>query len=478
MTAKDRRDDIPVLVVDLDGTLIRSDTLFEIFWGGLSESWRALPAAIRGLRHGRAALKRALAGLAGIDAEHLPYNDVVLDYVREWRAGGGRAVLATAADQSVAERIAAHLGLFDEVYGSDGATNLKGPRKAEMLAQRFGESGYAYIGDSAADLPVWQGARKAVTIDGSPALQRRVAALGTESENLGSGTGPAYIAALRPHQWLKNILVFVPAVVGHVSDPAILLQAVLAFAAFSLVSSSGYVLNDLMDLRADRAHPRKSQRPLAAGRVPIAHGTFMVPLLLFAGLGLAALGGLALLGVIASYFVLTTLYSLALKRIAVADICTLAGLYTMRIIAGGLATGLGLSVWLLAFSMFFFVSLAAIKRQAELVDLANRGVRRARRRGYHVDDLPLVSQVATASGYVSVMVLALYLNSPAVQTLYTTPWLLWGICLVVLYWITRIALITSRGQMDDDPIVFAVRDRVSLVCIMLLFACVIGAAVL
>ncbi|WP_397542647.1 UbiA family prenyltransferase [Roseovarius salis] len=478
MTAKDRRDGIPLLVVDLDGTLIRSDMLFESFWAGLSENWQAIPAALRGLARGRAALKRSLADVASLEVEHLPYNEIVLDYIRDWRASGGRAVLVTASDQSIADRIAAHLDLFDEVHGSNGEVNLKGHTKAEMIRERFGGTGYAYIGDSAADIPVWQGARHAVTMDAPAVLRRRLAEVGKETENLDSGVVPAYVAALRPHQWLKNILVFVPVIAAHATDPVVLLKAVLAFAAFSLVSSSGYVLNDLMDLRADRTHPRKSQRPLASGRVPIAHGTLMVPLLLLAGLALAAVGGMPLLAVIGAYFVLTTLYSFFLKQIAVADICTLAGLYTMRIIAGGLATGLAPSVWLLAFSIFFFVALAAIKRQAELVDLVRRGMPAARRRGYHVDDLPLVAQMSTASGYVSVMVLALYLNSPAVQELYTTPWLLWGICLVVLYWITRIALITSRGQMDDDPIVFAMRDRTSIVCILFMACFVAGAALI
>ena len=478
MTAKDRREDTPVLVVDLDGTLIRSDTLYESFWAALSEDWRTLPAALLSLRRGRAALKRELARRAPIEVAHLPYNQAVLDHIRDWRAAGGRAVLVTAADQQLAERIAAHLGLFDEVHGSDGRTNLKGPRKAAMLAERFGEGGYAYIGDSAADLPVWAGAKRAVTITGSAALRRRVDGLGTPVEHLQSVPARAWLAAMRPHQWLKNILVFIPAIAAHASDPLVLAQAVLAFVAFSLVSSSGYVFNDLMDLAADRAHPRKSHRPLASGRLEISHGTAMVPLLLAAGLIVAAFGGGALLAVIATYFVLTTVYSLVLKQKAVADICTLAGLYTLRIIAGGLATGLVPSVWLLAFSMFFFVSLAAIKRQAELVDLVSRGVAGAKRRGYTTQDLPLVGQVATASGYVSVLVLALYVNSSSVRTLYENPWPLWGICLIVLYWITRIALITNRGHMNDDPIVFAVHDRTSLVCAALMAGFVLMAGAL
>ncbi len=478
MTAKDRRDDTAVLVVDLDGTLIRSDTLYETFWAGMAEDWRTLFTALSALGQGRAALKRRLALRARLDPERLPYNAAVLERIRTWRAAGGRAVLVTAADQALARSIADHLQLFDEVHGSDGRNNLKGPAKARFIAERYGEAGYAYIGDSAADLPVWKGAQKAITVDASPRLRRRVAALGGETEDIHSDRGWAWLAQLRPHQWLKNVLVFVPMLAAHAPSAPNLAGALLAFVAFSLVSSSGYVLNDLMDLAADRAHPRKCNRPLASGRLPIARGTLMMPLLLAAGLILAALGGGLLLAVIAGYFVLTTAYSTFLKQHAIADIGTLAALYTLRIIAGGAATGIAPSVWLLAFSMFFFFALAAVKRLAELVDLSRRGGAATKRRGYLVDDLPLVAQMTTASGYISVLVLALYLNSPAVQELYGAPWLLWGICLVLMYWISRIVLVAHRGLMNDDPVIYAVREPKSLACILLAGLCAIGAAAL
>jgi len=478
MTAKDRRDDKPVLVVDLDGSLIRSDMLYESFWAGMAEDWRTLPAALAALPRGRAALKQAMAGRTRLEPDRLPYNPAVLDYIARWRAAGGRAVLVTAADDSLARAIADHLGLFDEVHGSDGTTNLKGEAKARFVTDRYSEPGYAYIGDSAADLPVWRGADRAITVDAPPALRRQVAALDRETEHLAAARGWAWLAQLRPHQWLKNVLVFLPVAVSHSVTQPHLLAALLAFAAFSLVSSSGYVLNDLMDLRADRAHPRKRDRPLASGRLPIAHGTAMVPALLVAGLGLAALGGIWLLAVIAGYFLLTTAYSTFLKQHAVADIGTLAALYTLRIIAGAVATGVDPSVWLLAFSMFFFFSLAAVKRLAELVDLAGRGKVAARRRGYLVEDLPIVAQMTTTSGYLSVLVMALYLNSPAVQELYTSPWLLWGICLVLMYWVSRMALVAHRGQMTDDPIVYAVRDPISLLCVLAVALFALGAAVL
>jgi len=364
------------------------------------------------------------------------------------------------------------------VHGSDGTLNLKGGEKARFISTRYAETGYAYIGDSRADLAVWKGASRAITADAPAGLRRRVAALGGDSEDLSAGIRPAYLAQLRPHQWLKNVLVFVPLLASHSFGAWDILNALMAFAAFSLVSSSGYVLNDLMDLHADRTHPRKCNRPLASGRIPISHGTLMVPLLLLAGLGVAALNSLPLMAVIAIYFAATTAYSTFLKQHALADIGTLAALYTMRIIAGGVAAGIALSVWLLAFSMFFFFALAAVKRMAELVDLSNRGAISAKRRGYIVDDLPLVAQMATASGYISVLVLALYLNSPAVRELYTAPWMLWGICLVLMYWISKIVLVTHRGQMDDDPIVFATRDRISLLCVFLVGVFAVGATLL
>jgi 4-hydroxybenzoate polyprenyltransferase/phosphoserine phosphatase len=482
MTAQEKRADgpgeKPVLVVDLDGTLIRSDMLYESFWAGLSESWRTVPLAMRGLARGKAQLKARLANLTPLDPAALPYNPPVLDYIRAWRAEGGRTALVSATNTHLVQTIAAHVALFDEAFGSDGETNLKGARKAAFLTERYGEKGYAYIGDSSADLPVWQGAAKAITVDIPASLSRQVKATAPEVETLTSGVRPGYLAALRPHQWIKNILVFVPAIAAHDFSPQTVLLALLAFASFSLVSSCGYVLNDLMDLKADRAHPRKCRRPLASGRVPLAHGTVMVPLLLLGGLGLAALGGWPLFGVMVLYFLLTSLYSFALKQVAIADIGTLAGLYTLRIIAGALATGVELSVWLLAFSMFFFFALAAIKRQGELVDLKSRGVNKPQRRGYSVDDLPLVQQMSITSGYLSVLVLALYLNAPAVQQLYSAPWLLWGICLVLLYWISRLALKTHRGLMLDDPIVYALRDTKSLICVGLMAGFAVAAAVL
>ena len=469
----------PVLVVDLGGTLVRTDMLFETFWSALSKSWKTpFFLAATALRAGRAALKRRLRRLSDLDVAALPYDETVVGYVQRWRAAGGHTVLVTASDQQLAEAVADHLGLFDEVHGSDGRLNLAGPYKARFLEERFGAGGFAYVGDASADLPVWERAGKAVTVNPSRLLRSRVDALGTNAEHLTTAAPllTAYLSALRPHQWLKNVLVFLPMLTAHQIEAITFVQALLAFVSFSLVASSVYVLNDLLDLSADRAHPRKRNRPVASGALPIAHGTWMAPCLLLIGL----LAGLPLswqfLLVILAYYISTALYSLYLKRKTIVDICTLAGLYASRIVAGGVATDIPLSVWLLAFSIFFFFSLAAVKRYAELVDSVVASQAQSHGRGYRSTDLPIIGAMALASGYVSVLVMALYVNSPTVVSLYSRPYALWGICLVLLYWISRMVIVTHRGHMNDDPVMYAARDPVSQACVLLIVAFALGGA--
>ncbi|MCA8882270.1 MAG: UbiA family prenyltransferase [Rhodobacteraceae bacterium] len=469
-----------MLVVDLDGTLLRSDMLFETFWNAFSRDWRTPFRAVAALRGGKAALKRTLAQHSAVDVETLPYDPEVIAYVKNWRARGGRTALVTASDSELAAKIAAHLDIFDDVQGSDGEQNNKGPAKAALLAERYGDTGYAYMGDTHADLPVWDGARLAITVNAPAGLRRQADALGTAVEHLSTVPSSAapYLKALRPHQWLKNILIFLPLLAAHQYDGITFLKSLFAFAAFCMVASSVYVLNDLLDLAADRVHPRKCKRPFASGSVPIAHGTWLAGGLLSCGTVIAIFLGGPFLAAMVLYYIVTTAYSLYLKRQVIIDICVLAGLYTMRIVAGGAATGIPLSVWLLAFSIFFFFSLAAVKRQAELVDSAERGKLGASGRGYHVDDLPLISQIGISSGYVSVLVMALYVNSPAVTKLYTSPSALWGICLVLLYWVTRMVMVTHRGQMHDDPVVYAAKDRISQICALIIFAFAMGGALL
>lgn len=455
------RAELPVLVCDLDHCLIRTDMLYETFWAAVAARWTAPFAAAAALVRGRAALKAHLARASEMDPALLPYEEAVIEELRAWRAQGGRTVLVTASDQSIADRIAAHLGLFDEAHGSDGRRNLKGSEKAAFLREHFAGGRFIYMGDSAADLKVWNGAAGGISVNAHDAL-RRAAEAHTEMRHVGARQGmiaPA-LRAIRPHQWAKNVLVFLPIVAGHTLGAAEVTAAVMAFLAFSLVASSVYVLNDLLDLAADRVHPRKRNRPFASGALPLRHGTWMAPALLIAGAAISVALGPAFLAVMVLYYLTTTTYSLWFKRRPVIDICMLAALYALRIVAGGVAAGIELSVWLLAFSIFFFFSLAAVKRQAELVD-AIASERPISGRGYTHGDLPVIAMMAVAAGYVSVMVMALYVNSPAVLELYEAPEALWGICAILLYWLSRMVFITHRGQMHDDPVVFAVRDRVS-----------------
>jgi 4-hydroxybenzoate polyprenyltransferase len=467
-----------VLVVDLDGALLRSDMLFESFWSAFGKNWRSPFSSILALMKGRASLKRHLVEAASIDATTLPYDQKVLAFIEHWRLNEGRAVLVTASDQSFADQIGLHLGVFDEVHGLDGEQNLKSDVKAQFLDRQYGAGAYAYMGDSAADVPVWKRAAKAITVNASSSLRRDAEGVCANAEHLVTQASSAlpYLKALRPHQWLKNALVFLPMLAAHQLDGGTLLASLLAFICFSVVASSVYVLNDLLDLSADRAHPRKRNRPFASGSIPLSHGTGMAMGLIVIGVLLAALMGTAFLSVILGYLVLTTAYSLHLKRHMAVDICVLAGLYTARIVAGGVATGIELSVWLLAFSTFFFLSLAAVKRQAELIDSAARGQLTASGRSYQVDDLPIISMVAISAGYVSVLVMALYVNSPAVVELYNRPETLWGVSAVLLYWITRTVMIAHRGGMHDDPVVYAAKDRVSQICFLLILTFVSGGA--
>jgi 4-hydroxybenzoate polyprenyltransferase len=429
---------------------------------------------------GYSAFQKQLADRSKLDVVTLPYNSDVVDYVRCWHANGGRTALVTGSHQHIADKISRHVGEFDEAHGSSEGVNLKGTRKASFLEEKYGAGHFAYLGDSATDLPVWSKAAKAITVDAPPSLRARLDAAKSDVEHLPRTLHSATAAfqVLRPHQWSKNLLVFVPILAAHQFTLEALVQSLLAFISFSLMASSAYVLNDLLDLSADRTHPRKRNRPLASGALRIADGTFLVPVLLLGGLAIALAISGRFAAVMLAYYGMTLAYSLHLKRRLIIDICVLAGLYAFRLVAGGVAAGIELSVWLLAFSIFFFCSLAAVKRQAELVDGIASGLVMVKGRGYRPDDVNVIASMAAAAGYVSVLVMALYVNSPDVLHLYTQPQALWGICLVLLYWISRMVMMTHRGRMNDDPIVYAVTDRVSQACLLLIALFVAGASLL
>ncbi|CAN5225622.1 UbiA family prenyltransferase [soil metagenome] len=459
------------LVVDLDGTLLAGDMLLETaneyVAGG---PWRAIALVAR-LGGGRARTKEFLAERTVPDVAVLPYREDVLQYVRNERATGRRTILATATSLVIAERIADHLGLFDEVLGSTAGSNLKGPAKADLLVRTLGRGGFVYVGDSAADLAVWRVAAGAVVVSSRPRFVERVRAV-TSVEAVIPKPVPrpvrSLLAAVRPHQWTKNLLVVIPLLASHRFDlPLDLARAGVAFVLFSLVASAVYVLNDLMDIPQDRHHSRKRGRPFASGALPLWAGWLLWPALLVVAAAVALLLlPPAFLLALAGYFVLTLGYSLVLKRRAMWDVLALAVLYLARLIAGAVAIGVEVSFWLLCFAMFFFLSLALVKRYNELredrsLPESPGGPAKIRGRGYFVTDLPLVESMGPAAGYVSALIVALYVYDGSTASMYATPEFLWITVPLLLFWISRVWLIAHRGEMHDDPVVFAIQDRTS-----------------
>lgn len=452
-----------LLVVDLDGTLVRGDLLAESFFSVLKQNPAAALLASAALLGGRAKLKRALALRADVDIAALPYDDDVLSLIAEHRAAGARVVLATATDQRLANAVAAHLGVFDEVWASDGTDNLKGQRKRAVIEERAAGKPYAYAGDAEADVDIFRAAPAAIAVAPAARIARwKRRGLSFTHELVRDGPSlRALIAALRPHQWAKNLLLFVPLFLAHGTQGPAWARTALAFVAFCLVASAAYVANDLMDLAADRRHPKKKRRPFAAGRLPLAAGLVMVPALLVGGAALAALLPVPFAVALAIYAVVTVAYSWRLKQLLIIDVVVLAGLYTLRLVAGALAADVDMSFWLSAFSLFIFSSLALAKRHTELGMWAAEHKERVAGRGYLVDDRTQIGSLGAAAGFVAVLVLALYIHSDDVRRLYARPTVLWGVLPLLLYWINRVWVLAARGVLHDDPIVFALRDRAS-----------------
>lgn len=452
------------LAVDLDGTLIHSDMMWESFARLLREKpFTVLTVPFWWMR-GRAYLKQQLAEHVQVDATTLPYTEEFLAWLRAEKCAGRKLVLATASDIKMAEPVAKHLGLFDEVFASDGKINLRDNAKLAALTKKYGERGFDYAGNSSVDLEVWKGSHAAVVVNGSEGL-----AESAKDKTTVDRVFPANISrwhellqGLRPHQWIKNFIIFVPLLTAHqLGDRQTLSQAALAFAAFCLGASAVYLLNDVLDLDADRHHPTKRNRPFARGTLPLQVGLFGGPALLLAALGVGLLLSLNFAAVLLAYFILATAYSLRLKQIALLDVFCLAGLYTSRLVAGHVATGIAWSAWLLVFSMFIFLSLALMKRLQELQSLRQNNGAEIKGRGYTAGDFQLVTTLGLVSGFIAVLVLALYVNSDQVAKLYAHPTALLLVCPLLLYWIARVWLLTHRGQMHDDPTAFAFKDWVS-----------------
>jgi 4-hydroxybenzoate polyprenyltransferase/phosphoserine phosphatase len=460
------------LCVDLDGTLIQTDTLIESVLLAATDERMLFLEIPRWLLRGRANLKHKLAEQLALNVSTLPLHTQVVTYLKEARGAGRKLILVTAADSLIATKIADHIGLFDEVIASDGIVNLAGRHKAEVLEKRFGKGGFDYAGNEHRDLAIWAVARRAIVVSGSPGLARKAARVCEVEKSfiVSPPTVRDWIKALRVHQWTKNLLLFIPILGAHSwGDPARLKAVVIAFVSFCLGASSVYILNDLLDLDSDRHHASKHRRPFASGRIPLATGMLaMVVLFLLAGTLTAAALPWRFGVVFAGYYLLTLFYSHRLKRIVLVDVFVLASLYCIRIFAGGEAAQVPVSRWLLAFSLFLFLSLALAKRFTEIHSMLEAKAARIKGRGYQAADLELVGSMGIASGYIAVLVLAFYIDNPAVTTLYIHPGALWAACIILLYWISRIWLLAHRGILHDDPVVFAIKDRQSWLAGLLL----------
>lgn len=457
----------PPLVVDLDGTLLRSDLLVETGLVFMRDRPHRFLNLLVWLARGKAGLKYELAHATDVDVSVLPYDKVVIEFIRAERAQGRRVVLATASHRRLAVRVADHLALFDQVIATEADRNLSSIVKRDVLVETFGKQGFDYLGNSADDLPVWSAARSGYVANAPASVERRARGLGNlagiVSKNRSSWWD--WAKALRLHQWLKNLLIFVPLLAAHrYTEWPLVLDVLLAFLSFGLCASSVYILNDLLDLRDDRHHVRKRLRPFAAGRLPILSGLVAFPILLVAAFALAVWRlPTAFLSGLGAYYLLTLAYSMWLKRRAVVDVLALAALYTLRVIVGALAIGVPLSFWLLAFSMFIFLSLALVKRYAELFQLRAQGkVDQIRGRGYFTDDLGMIASLGAAAGYMAVLVLALYINDPDTRNLYRNQEVIWLACPLLLAWVSRVWMLAHRGSMNEDPVIFALRDRASL----------------
>lgn len=464
------------LVVDLDGSLLCSDLLLESGMAFTRQHPLRCWQPLSWLQKGKARLKEKLAESVHLDVSTLPYNPDVLTFLQKEKNRGRMLVLATASHRLHADAVAQHLQLFDEVLATENGHNLSAENKRDALVERFGKQGFDYIGNSSDDLPVWSVARKALLVKPPAKVLKQAQQYSNvdhvfDDNSSGISNWPK---AMRLHQWLKNLLIFVPLLATHsLFNGAELWHAVVAFLAFGLTASSVYLLNDLLDLADDRQHPSKYRRPFASGTIPLVDGLIAIPLLLLASAGLTALFlPWEFMAVLLTYYGLTLLYSFKLKRHSSIDVISLAALYTLRIIAGAAALALPLTFWILSFSMFLFLSLALVKRYAELHEAFTRNeLGQTRGRGYFPDDMPIISTMGIAAGYLSVLVLALYIHDLEASTLYTWVQSLWLTCPLLLLWITRIWLLTHRGQMHEDPVVFAARDRFSgVIAVLFLLA--------
>jgi 4-hydroxybenzoate polyprenyltransferase/phosphoserine phosphatase len=480
------------LCVDLDGTLVKSDTLVDSTLALARQKPQALLQLPGWLMQGKAMLKKHITSAVQLDVTHLPYNRELIQFLEQEHATGRPIYLATAADKVLAERVAEHLGLFAGVLASDGEVNLAGKNKLAAFQNRFADS-FSYIGNASPDIPLLTHCQTPMVANPTPGLvaglhSAKVVPVRSFIDK--ASTLKAWLKAIRLHQWSKNILIFLPLLLAHRWNTGLIGGTLVAFLSFGLCASATYIVNDLLDLEADRKHLKKRRRPFASGDLSAIKGVMVVGLFLVTAFALAALlpfiihfidpsQGLAapykFVMWLCIYAVTTSAYSFSLKRMVLVDVIVLSGLYTIRIIAGAAATGIPISPWLAAFSIFFFLSLAFVKRFAELEGLRLRGAAPANGRGYLISDIEQLRSFGSASGYVSVFVLTQYISGLNAEPLYTHTTRLWLLLPVLLLWISRLWLLASRGELDEDPVVYAITDKRSLLLGIMVVAIVLSA---
>ena len=471
MTNKKRNKNL-TLFVDLDGTLVATDTLIESIVIFLKNNPFRIIYLLLWYIKGKVYIKKQLSQCAMPNVALLPYNKEVLDYLRKAKSSGQEIVLATAANHKIADEVSSHLAIFDGVIATNQNYNLKGKYKLDAIINYVGEQPFDYIGDSKADIPIWQEARKAIIINPSSSLLNNLSNkinVTTIKTFRRSSNVRVWIKAIRIHQWTKNILLFLPIIMAHrFFDLDMLLKNILTFISFSLIASAGYIINDILDFEADRQNPEKKQRPFAEGLLSFYSGFIGFLFLTLCGFALAIITLPILFSIILLlYLILTLTYSLFLKRKTIIDVITLSVCYNIRIIAGGAAIAVPISSWLIVFSMFFFISLAFMKRYADLITLDDIKPNIIGR-GYIKKDIPIVGSAGIASGYISLLVLTLYIYSDHVNELYKQPFLLWLVIPFILYLISRLWLKTVRGEMTSDPIIFIIKDRISYIILVMI----------
>ncbi|MGR8997907.1 MAG: UbiA family prenyltransferase [Gammaproteobacteria bacterium] len=457
------RDSVP-LFVDLDGTLIKTDLLIESTFYLLKKQPWMLLVMLYWLASGKARLKKEIAIRSVLDFSVLPLQKEFVEFLNNEAKNGRSLYLATASDRRLAEPVAKRLGIFKQVLASDGHRNLKGARKLDAILTCCNDSAFDYAGNARADLAIWAKARRAIVVNPDIGVIAAARKRGYQIHRVFNDNPPitkTWIRALRMHQWAKNVLLGVPILTAHAFTFSAIAEIASAFTAFGLVASATYLLNDLLDLVSDRHHPRKCKRPFAAGDIGLVSGILGMIITFGAGIGLAVQLSDHFLFTLLAYLGLTISYSFYFKKVVLIDVLLLASLYTIRIVAGAYAIAVPLSSWLLGFSMFVFLSLALVKRCTELMAMQRLSRETMKGRDYQVSDYPMLSAMGVAAGYISILVLALFISSPESVSKYTYPVLLWLLCPLMAYWVSRLWLKTSRGEMHDDPLIFSLKDQAS-----------------